>query len=79
MISLASGFNEASATLFHEKRTNADANIGSRLRGDLLYSDPLIRPTTAQHASPLPKPVLRVHRVEASTGLAVVKIRCCFC
>jgi hypothetical protein len=32
----------------------------------LLYSDPLIRPTAAEHADPLPKPLIRVHRVAAS-------------
>jgi hypothetical protein len=58
--------NEAWVTLFHEKRTNADVTIGSHLRGGLLYSDPLIRPTAAQHANPLPKQVLCVHRVTAS-------------
>jgi hypothetical protein len=32
---------------------------------NLLYRNPLIRPTAAQHADPLPKPVLCVHRVAA--------------
>jgi hypothetical protein len=48
--------NEAWVTLFHEKRTNAEG---------LLYSDPLIRPTAAQHSNPLPNQVLCVHRVTA--------------
>jgi hypothetical protein len=58
--------NDSWVTLFHAKRTNADVTIGSHLRGGLLYSDPLIRPTAAQHANPLPKPVICVHRVAAS-------------
>jgi hypothetical protein len=33
--------------------------------GGLLYGDPLIRPTAAQHTDPLPKPVLCVHRAGA--------------
>jgi hypothetical protein len=37
--------NEVWVTLFREKRTNADVSIGSHLRGGLLYSDTLIRPT----------------------------------
>ena len=57
--------NEAWVTLFHEKRNNADVTIGSHLRGGLLYSNPLIRPTAAQHPNPLPQQVLCVHPVTA--------------
>jgi hypothetical protein len=58
--------NEAWVTLFsHEKRSNTGVIIGSHC-GGLLYDDPLILPTVAQHADPLPKSVLYVHRVAAS-------------
>jgi hypothetical protein len=55
--------NEAWVALFHERHTNADVTIGSHLHGGLLCSDSLLRPTAAQHANPLPKPVLCVYRV----------------
>jgi hypothetical protein len=58
--------NEALVTLFHEKRTNNDVTTGSYHRAGLLYCNTLIRPTTAQHADPLLKPVLCVYRVAAS-------------
>jgi hypothetical protein len=54
-------YDEAWATLFHEKRTKVDVTIGSHLCEGLLYGDLLI----AQHADPLPQPVLCVHRVGA--------------
>jgi hypothetical protein len=65
------GSNEAWVAPFHEKRTNADVTIGSHLRGGLLYSDSLLRPTAAQHANPLPKPVLCVCRVTSDPNQAI--------
>jgi hypothetical protein len=58
--------NEAWVTLSHEKRSSANVTIGYRLRGGLLYGDPPIRPTAAQHADILHKTVLCVHHVVAS-------------
>jgi hypothetical protein len=57
--------DEAWVTLFHEKRTSANVTIDSHLRGGSLYSESLIRPTAAQNANPLHKPVLCVHHVTA--------------
>jgi hypothetical protein len=57
--------SEALVALFHGKHANADVTIGSHFRGGLRYSDPLVYPTAAQHADPLPHFVLCVHRVAA--------------
>jgi hypothetical protein len=67
--------NEAWFELFHDRRTNADVTIGSRLEGGSLYGDPPIRPTATQQADPSHMPVLCAHRVAASdpeTDLAAV-------
>jgi hypothetical protein len=58
--------NEAWIMLFYEKLTNADVAISSHLLGGLLYGDPLIHPTAAQHAEPLLKPAHCVHHFAAS-------------
>ncbi len=50
-------------------RTNADLTTGSYLREGLLYSDPLIRLTTAQHAKRLPRHVLSVEDYDSDPAL----------
>jgi hypothetical protein len=66
LLSLASGSwtpTKLELSSLPETRTSAQVTIGSHLRGGLLYRDPLIRTTVAQHAGPLPKSVLYVHRI----------------
>jgi hypothetical protein len=65
LLSLASGswtLTKLELRSLPEKRTSVQVTIGSHLRGGLLYRDPLIRTTVAQHADTL----LYVHRFAAS-------------
>ncbi len=34
------------------------------LRRGLLYSEPLILPSSTEHSGPLPRPLLHIHKVE---------------
>jgi hypothetical protein len=66
--------NEVWVTLFSEKRTNADVTIGSPLCGGLLRSDPLVRPTAARHADPLPKSMLCVAASDPALAISLASL-----
>ena len=50
--------------LHHCRRTSEDIVMALTLRRGLLYSDPLILPSSSEHSGPLPRPLLYVHKVE---------------